>query len=273
MKPWIIDSTLRDGEQAPGIAFTLDDKLRIASMLSDAGVNELECGIPAMGNIERNDIRHILKAGLHPRITSWCRALVSDLVHASECGLDSVHIGFPASPVLQNVMNKSASEVLASIPELLSFATGFFDYVSVGAMDTTRSDIEFLKKFISIARSHGAHRIRIADTVGIGTPLSISNLISDLIRHEPGISYEFHGHNDLGMATANTLTAVEAGADVLSATLNGIGERAGNAALEEIIPALHFAAGITTSVTPSKLNPACRYVAEVTETQYLLTIL
>ncbi len=261
---WLIDSTLRDGEQSPGIVFSLDNKIAIAGMLDDAGIDELEVGIPAMGKKECNEISFINSYGFSARITSWCRAIKKDISAAHSCGLKSIHISFPVSKILLEVMNKEEEMVLAELKEVLLYACNLFEFVSVGAMDATRADLNFLIKFVRKAKQYGAYRVRLADTVGIGTPFSIGAMIKALISFENKIDYEFHGHNDLGMATANSVNAAEEGATVISATVNGLGERAGNARLEEVAAAITYATDKNVIAVPSKITPLCDYLSKIT---------
>lgn len=261
---WIIDSTLRDGEQSPGVSFSLTDKITIATMLADAGIDEIEAGIPAMGEEECKDISALARLPLPCRITSWCRAHDYDLTMAAKAGVSSIHIGFPVSDLHLSVMGKTRESVLEDMARLVHRARGLFDTVSVGAMDATRAHMDFLFQFLETAASLNISRVRIADTVGLASPSSVSTLIRNLIRKVPGLAYEFHGHNDLGMATANALTAAESGAKALSTTLNGLGERAGNAPTEEVAAAIRFASSLACHVNPAKLPVACGYVAHVT---------
>ncbi len=262
---WIIDSTLRDGEQAPGVVFTLEEKINIACMLSELGVNEIEAGIPAMGEQERFEIVQMVSQQLDCRLTAWCRAVRSDIALAARSGTEGVHISFPVSDILMAVMGKTESWVMHQVETLVPFGKRYFDYVSVGALDATRADMKFLKRFSRHAADFGAHRLRIADTNGITRPSKIRHLIKILKTTAPDLAIDFHGHNDLGMATANAITAFESGADALSVTVNGLGERAGNAALEEVAVALKQMAPATCDIQTKQLLSICSYVSEASK--------
>jgi homocitrate synthase NifV len=260
---YIIDSTLRDGEQAPGVAFCRRDKLQLALMLASAGVDELEIGIPAMGDEECRVLRDIVKLRLPCVLSSWCRARQDDLEAAASVGTPGVHISFPVSGPLLKTIGKNEAWVFETLEALVPMACREFSRVSVGALDATRADERFLRAFASAAASCGAMRLRIADTVGIASPLGVMKLIGQMRMAAPDLSLDFHGHNDLGMATANALCAAEAGAGALSVTVNGLGERAGNTALEEIALALAISTGKACRIKPERLQALCAYVGRI----------
>jgi homocitrate synthase NifV len=235
---WIVDTTLRDGEQAPGVVFSREDRQKIATLLCRAGVQEIEVGTPAMGEEEREDIRSIVALKLPVRLTSWCRALYEDIEQAKECRTRGVHLSFPVSSILMSIFHMTEPQVLTCLRELVRQARKYFDYVSVGAQDATRADFSFLSAFCEQAYESGIDRIRLSDTVGVYNPMQTIQLISRLRGQGLSGMLEFHGHNDLGMATANSIAALSAGAESVSVTVNGLGERAGNAALEEVVMAV-----------------------------------
>ncbi len=259
---WVIDSTLRDGEQSPGVAFSRTIKEAIAVMLADAGVDELEVGTPAMGDVEQEDIRGISRLNLNCRLTCWCRARREDIEAAAGCHTEGVHISFPVSRIHLNAMKKDEDWVLSRLKELLPAAADAFGFVSVGALDATRAELPFLTMFAETAARCGAHRLRIADTVGVATPASAAAVITALRRSAGDMALEFHAHNDLGMATANAVSAAQAGIDAVSVTVNGLGERAGNAALEEVAAALSVTGVRDCRIRLSHLMELCRFVAE-----------
>jgi homocitrate synthase NifV len=262
MTPYFIDTTLRDGEQAPGVVFSFAEKLRIAALLDGAGVPELEIGTPAMGETEVDEIRNLCRMGFKFKTLSWCRANKYDILCASRSETNGVHISFPVSDILMKAMNKDKNWVMNQLIELLDFALPMFDYVTIGAQDASRAEIDFLKKFVSTAKSFGASRVRLADTVGILNPITTFELISAIRSVESELPLEIHAHNDLGMATANTLAAYMAGANCLSTTINGLGERAGNAPMEEVAMALELSSGIKSTLRTESFTELSAYVAQ-----------
>lgn len=256
-KVTLIDTTLRDGAQRSHVAFSPDDKLRIARMLHSCGVTVLEAGIPVMGKDEQESMKQIKHRipGLH--LIGWCRGKREDIDAARNSGCDSVHISLPSSALHQTVVNFTCKGVLKTMQQTVKYAQEHFGSVSVGAQDASRADREFLKEFVAGAVDAGACRIRIADTVGILTPLATATMIEDLLCYVPDANLEFHAHNDLGMASANTITAIETGAMGASVTLCGIGERAGNAPLEEVAVALSLNDTFSTGLSTRYLKKIC----------------
>ncbi len=238
----IHDTTLRDGEQTPGVAFTAQEKLEIASALADAGADEIEAGTPAMGPGEQEAIRRIVASGLSVRVMAWCRMKRSDVDSAIASGVKIVNLSAPTSR--QQIAAKfggSLPAVLTAIKDVIGYARAKGLEVAFGGEDSSRATPSTLEPILEAAAKAGAIRYRFADTLGIMDPVSTRSAI-EAVRRMTDLPIEFHGHNDLGLATANTLAAVEAGALAASVTVNGLGERAGNAALEQAATALdaHF---------------------------------
>ena len=263
MKPMvtIVDTTLRDGEQTAGVVFANKEKLRIAKLLDEMGVHQIEAGIPVMGGDEKEVITEIVNCGLKASIMGWNRAVVSDVKQSLECGVDAVAISISTSDIhIKHKLDSTREDVLEKMVKAAEFAKEHDVYVSVNAEDASRSDMEFLIKFAKMAKKVGADRLRFCDTVGILTPFTTYEKIKQLVE-EVGIDIEMHMHNDFGLATANTLAGIKGGATHAGVTVLGLGERAGNAALEEVVMVLKFLEDIDLHCKTTLFREVSEYVA------------
>ncbi len=234
----INDTTLRDGEQTPGVVFTIDEKLEIAMLLDDIGVHQIEAGTPAMSPHETKAVNLIAKQGFKASVMGWARAVKEDIEAVIQTDADAVAISIATSDIhLKHKLKMSREQVVERAVSMVEYAKAHGLYVSLNAEDATRTDFNFLKEFALKGKEAGADRLRICDTVGVLIPAASFYLTSRFLK-ETNMPVEIHTHDDYSLAVANALASCEAGAEYVSTTVNGLGERAGNSSLESVIMSL-----------------------------------
>lgn len=229
MKVWIVDTTLRDGEQRPGIALRTAEKIDIAKLLSNLGIHQIEAGIPAMGGEEKRYMAKLMELGLKSRISAWNRMNLKDIKDSIDCKPDIIHISIPSSDIqIERKLQKNRIWVEENMKRCIAFAKDKDYEVTIGLEDASRAEPEFLSRIIGVANTMGVKRVRYADTVGILCRHDVYDRINKIKKQFRRIDLEIHTHNDLGMAVSNSIAAVKAGATYVDCTIGGIGERAGN---------------------------------------------
>ncbi len=250
----VYDSTLRDGEQTPGVAFTPEQKLTIAQMLDDAGVHQIEAGFPAVSENEVKTIRAISDLGLKADILGLSRVTKGDIDAAADAGVDLVLLFVGTSDIhLRYKMKKSREDVLTMVTDSLDHCRARGVKAAVSAEDTTRTDLDFLMQVYRTAEAGGAVRVGVTDTLGCATPEAISMLVSRA-RQEVKVPVQLHLHNDYGLALANAFAGVKAGATAVTTTVNGIGERAGNVPLEQFAVGMKYLYGSDIGIDCTKMK-------------------
>lgn len=273
-KVFIFDSTLRDAEQAPGASLNIPEKLEIAQQLAKLGVDIIEAGFAVSSPVQYEAVNLIAKEVQGPVITSLARTVQKDIDAAAKAlapaAKSRIHVFTSTSPVhMEYMLRKSPEQVLASAVEAVKYAKGFTPDVEFSAQDASRSDQMYLREVVQAVIEAGATTINIPDTVGYATPEVFANMIRDLIENVPGaknVIFSTHCHNDMGLATANSLAGVVAGARQIECTMNGLGERAGNASLEECVMAIKVRADyykVTTNIKTEEIYRTSQMVSRL----------
>jgi len=266
MKVRIFDTTLRDGEQSPGVALSPENKLNIAKKLDELGVDAIETGFPVISEGEQKAIKMITQANLSAELCGLARTNQQDIDAVVDCGLKYVHTFIATSDIhLQHKLHLSQDQALEKAIESVEYAKSRGLQVEFSAEDATRTDRDFLKKIFTAVTKAGADRIDIPDTVGYSTPQYIAEITKDAIEATK-LPISVHCHNDFGLAVANAISGIQAGAQCAHVTINGIGERAGNASLEELVMALQclkFDQSWETNIKTELLYETSKYVSKL----------
>jgi 2-isopropylmalate synthase len=271
----IFDTTMRDGEQSPGASMSLDEKLELAKILEEMGVDVIEAGFPIASNGDFEAVRRIAEIVTESTICGLARATAKDIERCAEAIKPArrgrIHTFISTSPVhMKHKLQMGPNAVLEAIHASVSLARNHTDDVEWSAEDATRTERDFLRRCVEVAIRAGATTINIPDTVGYTYPEEYADIFRDLIANVPGadgVIFSTHCHNDLGLAVANSLSGVQGGARQIEVAVNGIGERAGNAALEEVVMALRVRADrlpYQTRIDPRHITRASRYVSAIT---------
>ncbi len=260
----IFDTTLRDGEQTPGVALNVEQKILIAKQLNKLGVDIIEAGFPAATKGEKEAVKSIKALGLSSKICALSRCKKEDIDAAIDCDVDIIHIFIPTSDIqIKYTIKKSKEEILNIVYESVKYVKEHGFKCLFSAMDATRTDLNFLINVFKTAEEAGTDYINIPDTVGIATPEKMFEIVKT-IRKNVKTPIDVHCHNDLGLAVANSIASVLAGADGVQVTVNGLGERAGNASLEQVVTILKYIYGIKTNVKTEYLYETSKLVERLT---------
>ncbi|TLZ51304.1 MAG: 2-isopropylmalate synthase, partial [Methanobacteriota archaeon] len=257
------DETMRDGEQTPGVYFSPEEKLEIATMLSEMGVAIMDVGIPVVSKEEARGVKLIANAGLDATIMAAARAVRKDVEACVECGVDETSIFIACSDLhLKYKLNMTREQVLEAAVSECEYAKDHGLGVTFVTEDTFRADLDYVTQLYNACIDAGATRVVLADTIGIMTPAAIQWFFGEVKKRFKPAQLSLHAHNDFGLAVANSLAALEVGVEVPHTCVNGIGERAGNASFEELVMALESIYGYDTGIDISRLYALSRLVEE-----------
>jgi isopropylmalate/homocitrate/citramalate synthase len=259
----LYDTTLRDGEQTVGVVLSPEDKLEIARLLDDLGVDRIEAGFPRVSDDDWQAVKKIAEAGLRAEVWGFSRAVPADLEALVELGVQYSVIESPISDLKLEAIGVSRAEMLARITKAMRFAADHGIHAAFFGVDSTRAAPEFFGHVYESAVEHGAKEVVVVDTLGIASPEAVTDLVGATLQYVDGLPVHFHGHNDFGMATASAAAAVRAGATWVHGTINGMGERAGNANLGEVALALRALYGVETNLRLDRIGDVSARVREL----------
>lgn len=258
------DETMRDGEQTPGVTFSPEEKLQIATTLSEMGVDIMDAGIPIVSKEEARGVKLVANAGLDARIMAACRAVRKDVEACIECDVDEVSVFIACSDLhLKYKLNMTREQVLETAVREVEYAKAHGVAVTFVTEDTFRADLDYVTQLYNACIEAGATRVVLSDTIGIMTPSAIQWYLTEIKKRFRPCQLSVHLHNDFGLATANNLAALEVGVEVPHTCVNGIGERAGNAPFEELVMALESVYGYDTGIDVSRLYEVSRLVEKL----------
>jgi isopropylmalate/homocitrate/citramalate synthase len=259
----LYDTTLRDGEQTVGVVLDPEQKLEIARLLDDLGVDRIEAGFPRVSQDDWDAVKLIAGAGLRAEIWGFSRAVPADLEALVELGVRHAVIESPISDAKLDAIGVSRGKMLERITSAMRFAAGNGVYAAFFGVDSTRADVDFIRRVYDASVEAGAREVAVVDTLGVASPEAVHDLVGRMIQWLDGTPVHFHGHNDFGLATANAAAAVRAGATWIHGTINGMGERAGNANLGEVALTLDALYGVKSNLDLGRIRDVSARVQEL----------
>ncbi len=259
----LYDTTLRDGEQTVGVVLSPDEKLEIARLLDELGIERIEAGFPRVSDDDRRAVELIAAAGLEAEVWGFSRAVPADLEALVELGVGYSVIESPISDLKLDAIGVSRETMLERIAAAMRFAAGHGIHAAFFGVDSTRADLDFFRRVYETAVEAGAREVVVVDTLGIASPEAVGDLVGRTLQWVDGTPVHFHGHNDFGLATASAVAAVRAGATWVQGTINGMGERAGNANLGEVALTLRALYGVETNLRLELIRAVSERVREL----------
>jgi isopropylmalate/homocitrate/citramalate synthase len=259
----LYDTTLRDGEQTVGVVLDPDEKLEIARLLDELGVDRIEAGFPRVSDDDWQAVQKIAGAGLKAEVWGFSRAVPADLEALVELGVQHSVIESPISDLKLDAIGVARDTMLERIANAMRFAADHGIHAAFFGVDSTRADLDFFRRVYETAVDAGAKEVVVVDTLGIASPEAVAELVGSTLEWVDGTPVHFHGHNDFGLATASAVAAVRAGATWVHGTINGMGERAGNASLGEVALTLRALYGVETNLRLGRIRPVSERVREL----------